>query len=124
MNREEKLKSCPFCGGEAEIRKSHDMYYPTCKNEDDCCGKAMTDGEFGYADPEFDTKNEAIISWNTRVDSDIFKVNPEIIKEIKLLKSYFEDRWEVSLHKNDIKWSVFDDLLKLNPEIGEKDDNF
>jgi len=25
-------------------------------------------------------------------------------KEVKLLKSYFEDRWSVELPKNDIKW--------------------
>ena len=38
-------------------------------------------------------------------------VSLELIKELELLKSYFEDRMEVVLHRNDIKWKAIDDFL-------------
>ena len=42
----------------------------------------------------------------------------ELIKELELLKSYFEDARVVELHKNDIKWDVIngfiDDMKSLN----------
>lgn len=42
----------------------------------------------------------------------------DLVTELELLKSYFEDTWEVVLHKNDIKWKVIDQAIdefkKLN----------
>lgn len=41
----------------------------------------------------------------------------DIVKELELLKSYFEDRMQVVLHRNDIKWSVIDKFITyLNGE--------
>lgn len=35
-----------------------------------------------------------------------------LIKELKLLKSYFEDSREIVLHINDINWKVIDEYLQ------------
>ena len=56
----DKLKPCPFCGGEAGI-KIHDffdytrLYTPRCK-----CGAGITD--------VFHTEAEAVAAWNTRAE--------------------------------------------------------
>ena len=61
----EKLKPCPFCGGEAHLinnndymtaHKPNDIYYVMCLN---CRAKT----NFFYTDDE----QEAINAWNTRV---------------------------------------------------------
>ena len=48
-------------------------------------------------------------------------MSAELIKELELLKSYFEDSREVVLHINDINWKVIDACLaefkKLNPNL-------
>ncbi len=46
------------------------------------------------------------------------KVDEDLIKELKLLKSYFEDSREVLLHVNDIKWehickAITKDIIKV-----------
>ena len=45
----DKLKKCPFCGGEAEI------FWVICK---ECTAETK----------DFDTKEEAIEAWNRRVE--------------------------------------------------------
>ena len=63
-----KLKTCPFCGGEAEItvgygfNKKPMLYTPHCKNE--YCQ--------GYACRAYESKKLAISMWNTRT--------PEIVR--------------------------------------------
>ena len=56
---EEKLKSCPFCGGEASVYQAGYMYsapqyYIFC---DEC----------GCETPVFNTEQDAIEAWNRRV---------------------------------------------------------
>ena len=51
----DKLLSCPFCGGEAEINLFMGNYCVTCK---ECAGAIFP--YFGM------TKEEAITAWNTR----------------------------------------------------------
>lgn len=48
-----KLKSCPFCGGEAEVNRISKLWWAGCDN----CGVCLTE----Y------TKNEAVVTWNRRV---------------------------------------------------------
>lgn len=38
-------------------------------------------------------------------------VDEDLLKELRLLKSYFKDTKEVVLHKNDIKWGSIDKAL-------------
>lgn len=62
-----KLKKCPFCGGEAEMRryglnKKSMLYTPHCKNG--YC--------HGYAGRAYESKKLAISMWNTRT--------PEIVR--------------------------------------------
>jgi len=56
---EEKLRNCPFCGGEASVYESGYMYtapsYYVCCDE---CGSGTT---------VFYTEEEAIEAWNKRV---------------------------------------------------------
>ena len=46
-------------------------------------------------------------------------LSEDLIKELKLLKSYFDDRMEVVLHKNDIKWDVIDKALQAQKLKGQ-----
>ena len=50
-----ELKSCPFCGSEAEITKWHEGYFVECRGHR--CG-----GTIGA----YKTEEEAIEAWNTR----------------------------------------------------------
>ena len=60
----EKLKPCPFCGSEAEVRTDeNDEYYVSCTE----CFALV-----GYcADTwaEYETEEEAIDAWNTRTEA-------------------------------------------------------
>lgn len=63
----EKLKPCPFCGGEAEIVKGRYangtiVYKVRCANVTDC--KVLPETIFGE-------KEKAIAAWNRRVKSDV-----------------------------------------------------
>lgn len=65
-----ELKACPFCGEPGEIVKGnlhpYDRYFtPVCSNGE-CVAHQTADGEFGYYDNEFTTKEEAIAAWNNR----------------------------------------------------------
>ena len=69
----EALKSCPFCGGEAEIIEvDYEMYLTGyaiyCRK---CCLKLGVTGRLGEAYewfPVFDTEAEAIAAWNARAE--------------------------------------------------------
>ena len=55
-----KLKSCPFCGGKAEIhRTSGDEYYVDCSLENGFCHAIPR--TWDYSTPE-----EAVEAWNRR----------------------------------------------------------
>ena len=55
MKETEKLKPCPFCGGEAEINVVWGKYFsPYCKE----CGT--------YHDREYVSKKAATAAWNKR----------------------------------------------------------
>ena len=59
--RDNELKPCPFCGGEAELRiqnhipKGYD-YTPRCKDKS-CCGRLTK---------KYGTKSIAVYMWNRR----------------------------------------------------------
>lgn len=56
MTKSEKLLSCPFCGGKAEIVQAHNPYVMcmTCH----------------VSTPMFGWKKDAIAAWNRRADQD------------------------------------------------------
>lgn len=65
----DRLKSCPFCGGEAELQQipevTYDKFVVTCKSRK-CCAFYI-----GYCDEGlYNTKTEAIKGWNTRKPMD------------------------------------------------------
>ena len=51
---EQKLKPCPFCGGEASIYVAHDDGYYVCCDECGCCL------------PVYNMEQDAIREWNRR----------------------------------------------------------
>jgi Lar family restriction alleviation protein len=53
LEYEEKLRPCPFCGGEAKSRKSNGVYYVFCTN----CSTKTVDSI---------TPDSAIDAWNRR----------------------------------------------------------
>lgn len=61
-----KLKPCPFCGGEAEITKNICAVYIRCK---DC---KSTTAAF-TAMIETCALNDAIEAWNRRVENGVYK---------------------------------------------------
>lgn len=57
---EEKLKPCPFCGGEAETDYAwHDRNYPGVHCND--CGAYVFD---------YDSEEKAVEKWNKRIDGE------------------------------------------------------
>lgn len=59
----DKLKPCPFCGGEAAIRNLHDEWWVECDMTRGWC-------EVIPRTWSYDTKEEAIEAWNRRADND------------------------------------------------------
>ena len=57
----EELKSCPFCGGEAEIIQNDIGLFIGCFHEDCPIGPATSTYVDGYA-----TEAEAVAAWNAR----------------------------------------------------------
>lgn len=67
----EKLLSCPFCGGEAELATINNLGHDIigvvvrCKN----CHSEGSSFEYGYMSPEETEQTEkAITAWNKRSD--------------------------------------------------------
>lgn len=65
---DEKLKPCPFCGGEAEISKEQfddkDTSYVMCK-------KCAARGEFFFVSAKYASNEKAVKAWNRRTSDDI-----------------------------------------------------
>jgi len=59
----EELKSCPFCGGEAEIIQNDIGLFIGCFHEDCPIGPATSTYVDGYA-----TEAEAVAAWNARAE--------------------------------------------------------
>lgn len=66
----EKLKPCPFCGGEAEISHGHfdgkDTSYVLCK-------RCAATGEFFIISFKHSSDDRAVEAWNKRVNADVGK---------------------------------------------------
>jgi hypothetical protein len=62
-----KLKPCPFCGGDACVKKEHafgvDIYYPRCQTGP-LNGNGSCIGNQGWV--SFSTEEEAVEKWNKR----------------------------------------------------------
>lgn len=56
---EQKLKPCPFCGGEASIYVAYDDGYCVCCDECGCCL------------PVYNTEEDAIREWNRRTNDEM-----------------------------------------------------
>jgi hypothetical protein len=68
-----KLKSCPFCGGKAEIKPWYEInwFCVGCRNVE-CHGEIMPGGGFGY-----ESKEIAAEAWNRRVTHEPKELSPE-----------------------------------------------
>lgn len=62
MNSMNKLKPCPFCGGEAEIRG--EKYYKPMVRRNVICTKCYSNSGW------YKTEQEAIEMWNRRKDNE------------------------------------------------------
>ena len=51
----DKLRECPFCGSDAELKKISDRWTAKCTNE--CAGTRI-----------FNDKNRAVLAWNARAE--------------------------------------------------------
>ena len=64
----EKLKSCPFCGGDAEISQGRfdgkDTSYVMCR-------KCAAQGEFFFVSPKYASNERAILAWNRRANNEL-----------------------------------------------------
>ena len=63
----EKLKKCPFCGGEAEVFETDIIVAKIIVVK--CCNEACG-GTMGNPEENFENKDEAIEAWNTRVEEE------------------------------------------------------
>lgn len=61
-----ELKPCPFCGGEAEIKRrefmaiNHQTWYVRCRSNERCYANSQL--------IDFPTESEAIEAWNRRAN--------------------------------------------------------
>ena len=56
------MKRCPFCGGEAELFKTHENQFGIIHENGEC----PIDLQSFQGNLVYDTKEEAITAWNTR----------------------------------------------------------
>ena len=65
----EKLKSCPFCGGEAELTK-HGVHCKSAGNVEGCCNVFLVYPARGTArnqeEIETDIRDRSVRAWNRR----------------------------------------------------------
>jgi AbrB family looped-hinge helix DNA binding protein len=81
----DKLLSCPFCGGEAELYGSEDMVWSVCKNNN-CC--------MAYPVAKFDEPEDAIEAWNKRYEG---PMNPtETANDVRRI----DDLGRIAIPKN------------------------
>lgn len=59
----EKLKPCPFCGGEAKMEKNNSTVTIKCKS--------CTSSVWSMVDPEWCAVDRAREYWNRRAESDL-----------------------------------------------------
>ena len=59
LKKYEKLKSCPFCGGEAKINRIVNTFYQYARYFSSCT-RCSAESKV------FETEQEAIEAWNTR----------------------------------------------------------
>lgn len=96
---EERLKPCPFCGGEGNVSLNTCYgFVPWCSNED-CILNENTKG--------FSTKEEAIETWNTRKPMERIVERLENMKLIRVEQCH-ED-YELEL----ITEGHFDDAIEI-----------
>ena len=73
-----ELKPCPFCGGEADIERTSELHYISCKN----C----------YVDTRvYGSKAEAIKAWNERIDVECCEKSCK--EENATLPSWYCSEW-------------------------------
>ena len=63
----EKLKPCPFCGGEAKLSTYYDFYKAHC-NSDNCLAEVSVGDVYNGVGKWYGSVAEAIAAWNTRAD--------------------------------------------------------
>lgn len=112
---EEKLKPCPFCGGEANII-SHSVYrsfiyYCSCSNQE-CHGFCSWTFEYSFG---FKDKEKAIIAWNTRPDEKLVPLDSVPVREI-IRKAFDIDRL---LADEEIKKSFPNTVLEMVKAVEE-----
>lgn len=65
------LKPCPFCGGGAEVRADSVIdYCVVCVNVECFCAVGEGYGMDGCPEHSFESREEAIKAWNTRIGKD------------------------------------------------------
>lgn len=86
-----KLKPCPFCGGEAKLRKLNKDrgYFVLCSK----CGCRTPYFRYRYA-PIDDLREDAIDTWNTRkpIDRIVEKLEEEIEKASEEYWTDYDER--------------------------------
>jgi len=102
----DKLKPCPFCGGEGkteflDVDKSTEKIHSAFCDDDNCVGSNCM-----WAD--FPTKEKAIAAWNTRADDQ---------RTVKLLEAL---EAEIVARRNSIRvWSLNEFLPVLEAIVEE-----
>lgn len=62
----EELKPCPFCGGEARINKSSNVWYIECGKCNAFMGSRNLSWSASKGDLSFDNEGDCIKAWNRR----------------------------------------------------------
>lgn len=78
----EKLKSCPFCGGDAKIHLDTSSDYPRQWTYGVVCSDQKCPCDFGY----YKTETEALQSWNRRASFPLTPSDRERLVEVMAYK--------------------------------------